>query len=85
MPKQLQEFKKYALENPEILWVQKSNEHRGIEIKNLKNLNLNINGTFVQKFVENPLLIDQRYTFNSKTFLNYFTSYKPAQFALVFS
>jgi len=49
-----------ALAHPEKLWVHKSNMHRGIKVKNLKDIDLNTGGTFVQEFISNPLLIDGR-------------------------
>lgn len=44
--------------NPEALFVQKSNDHRGIRITKLKNLNVKAEGTFVQEYVDRPLLVD---------------------------
>jgi len=40
------------------LFVQKSNNHRGIRIQPLTELDLETKGTFVQKFIHKPLLID---------------------------
>lgn len=44
--------------NPELLFVQKSNDHRGIRITKVNNLNLKEEGTFVQEYVGRPLLVD---------------------------
>ena len=49
---------KQANENPESLFVQKSNNHRGIRIQPVSELDLETKGTFVQKYIDNPLLID---------------------------
>lgn len=38
--------------------MQKSNNHRGIVIKPIASLDLDSGGSFVQEFVDNPLLID---------------------------
>lgn len=38
--------------------MQKSNHHRGIKISNVKELDLSANGTFVQEYVDRPLLVD---------------------------
>jgi tubulin monoglycylase TTLL15 len=43
---------------PETLFVQKSNDHRGISITKLRNLNLKAEGTFVQEYIDRPLLVD---------------------------
>jgi len=47
-----------AKEHPEMLWVQKDNNHRGIKVKSIAELNLDQTGTFVQEYIQNPLLID---------------------------
>uniref|UniRef100_A0A915D0D6 Uncharacterized protein n=1 Tax=Ditylenchus dipsaci TaxID=166011 RepID=A0A915D0D6_9BILA len=60
MPAKRKEFEEYAKLYPYLLWVQKSNAHRGIKVVDTKELELNKEETFVQKFVENPLLIDGR-------------------------
>ncbi|UXI23356.1 serine/threonine protein phosphatase [Sarcoptes scabiei] len=58
LPDQKEEFLNFAQENPEKLWVQKDNTHRGIRVKSIENLNLDKKGTFIQEFIQNPLLID---------------------------
>lgn len=42
-------------------WVQKSNKHRGIEIKQIADLDLEQAASFVQEYISNPLLIDGRF------------------------
>jgi Tubulin-tyrosine ligase family. len=44
--------------SPESLFVQKSNDHRGISITKVEDLNLQAEGTFVQEYVSRPLLVD---------------------------
>uniref|UniRef100_A0A914Y430 Uncharacterized protein n=1 Tax=Panagrolaimus superbus TaxID=310955 RepID=A0A914Y430_9BILA len=58
LPKQKSEFEAYAKEHPETRWVQKSNAHRNIKVLPIKQLDTSKSDTFIQKFVENPLLID---------------------------
>lgn len=40
------------------MFVQKSNDHRGIQIEKVKKLDLSTKGTFIQEFVDKPLLVD---------------------------
>lgn len=40
------------------MFVQKSNEHRGIQIEKFENMNLTREGTFIQEFIHPPMLID---------------------------
>ncbi|XP_067138678.1 probable tubulin polyglutamylase ttll-15 isoform X2 [Centruroides vittatus] len=42
------------------MWVQKSNNHRGIIVNKVGNLDLESEGTFVQEYISNPYLIDGR-------------------------
>ncbi|XP_071963144.1 probable tubulin polyglutamylase ttll-15 [Antedon mediterranea] len=58
MPQQKSLFKQYILDHPEKLWVQKSSNHRGIRVKNVEALDLRMENTFVQEFVQDPLLVD---------------------------
>ncbi|KAE9553956.1 hypothetical protein FO519_002820 [Halicephalobus sp. NKZ332] len=60
LPDQKAEFIKYSKENPSIQWVQKSNAHRNIKVLLPDQINLDKPETFVQKFVEDPLLIDNK-------------------------
>ena len=43
--------------NPNSLFVQKSNNHRGIRIQPLSELDLETPGTFVQEYIQKPFLI----------------------------
>lgn len=58
LPEDRDKFKEYAEENPEKMFVQKHNQHRHIHIKPVKEINFNDNDTFVQEYVDNPLLVD---------------------------
>lgn len=40
------------------MFVQKSNDHRGIKIETIETLDLNSNNSFVQVYVDNPFLVD---------------------------
>lgn len=58
LPKDRDEFKDYAAENPKKLFVVKHHQHRHIKIRKIEDINLNDNLTFIQEFIENPLLVD---------------------------
>uniref|UniRef100_A0A0N5AG15 Tubulin polyglutamylase TTLL4 n=1 Tax=Syphacia muris TaxID=451379 RepID=A0A0N5AG15_9BILA len=60
MPDGRDAFLRFASEHPETLWVQKSNEHRGVKVQKLNQLRLDDNDHFIQQFISNPLLIDGR-------------------------
>ena len=47
-----------AKENPDTLFVQKSNSHRDIRIKSVDAADLEANTTFFQEYIGNPLLVD---------------------------
>ncbi|KZC11297.1 Tubulin polyglutamylase TTLL6 [Dufourea novaeangliae] len=58
LPEQQEEFVNYANEYPEKTFVQKSNDHRGISVKNTSDINLTVTGSFVQEFIQRPFLVD---------------------------
>lgn len=58
LPKDQEQFKDYAMKNHKKLFVLKHHQHRNIKIKRVDEINLSDNLTFVQEFVENPLLVD---------------------------
>merc|ERR1712071_708372 len=58
IPDQKAQLINYAKKYPESLFVQKSNNHRGIRIQPLRDLDLDTTGTVVQKYIHKPLLID---------------------------
>lgn len=57
LPTYKKEFIQYAEDNKNAFWVMKNSNHRGIRILNGTE-NLDTNGTFVQEFIKNPLLIN---------------------------
>jgi len=58
LPKEKDLFLEYAKLHPDKMFVQKSNNHRGIQIEKISNLKLDAEGSFVQEFIDNPLLVD---------------------------
>ena len=65
----------YAKSNPDKLFVQKNSNHRGIKIEPLEKLDLKSNGSFIQEFVQDPMLIDG-YKFDIGVY-TYITSIDP--------
>lgn len=57
LPKDKDDLLEYAKQNPEVRFVQKNNDHRNIRIRKLDEIDLNVEGTFVQEFVDNPMLV----------------------------
>lgn len=57
IPENQQAFLDYAKSYPAKLFVQKSNDHRGIRIRGNDDANF-IDGTFIQEFIERPFLVD---------------------------
>lgn len=41
----------------DVEFVQKNNQHRHIQIRDIDSIDLNVNGTFVQEYVGRPLLV----------------------------
>lgn len=58
LPEQKNELLEYVKDNPEKMFVEKSNDHRNIKIQEVKNINLDKSGTFVQEYVDKPFLVD---------------------------
>lgn len=58
LPQQKDEFKEYSSKHPEKTFVVKHHQHRHIKIKKIDEINLNDNLTFIQEYVDNPLLVD---------------------------
>lgn len=61
LPKDKDQFLTHAAAHPDKLWVKKSNDHRGIRVQDAASMDLKTEGTFVQEFIHNPLLIDGKY------------------------
>ncbi|XP_028398565.1 tubulin polyglutamylase TTLL5-like [Dendronephthya gigantea] len=62
IPKDKNAFLQETKTHPETLWVVKSNGHRGIAVKSPNEINLDVSesDSFIQKFISNPLLINDR-------------------------
>lgn len=58
LPEDREKFENYAKENPKKLFVQKHNQHRHICIKSIDEIDFNDNNTFIQEFIDKPLLVD---------------------------
>lgn len=58
LPEDRDKFIEYADNNPDKMFVQKHNQHRHINIKPVKEINYNDNDTFVQEYIDRPLLVD---------------------------
>lgn len=63
IPTDKDKFLAHAKQFPKKLWVQKNNNHRGIRIKTVDELDFEEEGSFVQEFVSNPFLIDDRWVY----------------------
>ena len=59
-PAMIEEFKDYVERNPNKKFVEKNYDNRGVKIVNVEEVNYKNKNKFVQEFVENPLLIDDR-------------------------
>ncbi|RUS85192.1 hypothetical protein EGW08_007018 [Elysia chlorotica] len=60
IPRKKKEFLAYVGKHKNTSWVQKSNQHRGIKIKTVDEVDLSKEGTFVQEYISRPFLIDGR-------------------------
>uniref|UniRef100_A0A1I8AM10 Tubulin polyglutamylase TTLL4 n=1 Tax=Steinernema glaseri TaxID=37863 RepID=A0A1I8AM10_9BILA len=60
LPEKREDFEAFAKAHSDFLWVQKSNKHRGIQIRKVSELDLDQKDSFVQQYISNPLLIDKR-------------------------
>lgn len=58
LPEQRGEFLQFVKRHPEKMFVQKSNDHRGISIKNTSEIDFKASGSFVQEFIQRPFLVD---------------------------
>lgn len=57
LPADKNKLLEYAKSHPKASFVQKNNDHRNIRIENLADINMNQEGTFIQEFVDRPLLV----------------------------
>lgn len=60
LPAQKTAFLEFAARHPDLRWVQKSNSHRNIRVLPSQALQLDQPDSFVQQFVERPLLVEGR-------------------------
>lgn len=58
IPENSLEFKNYAESKPDTLFLLKDNQHRGVQLKNISEINLESQGNFVQEYMKNPFLVD---------------------------
>ncbi|KAM3958815.1 tubulin tyrosine ligase-like 15 isoform 2-T2 [Aphomia sociella] len=58
LPKNRKEFIKYASENKNALFLEKHNQHRGVFLKNVTEIDLSSGESFVQEYVQKPFLVD---------------------------
>ncbi|XP_039968539.1 probable tubulin polyglutamylase ttll-15 [Bactrocera tryoni] len=58
LPEQQAEFLKFAMDNPDSIFVEKNNKHRSIKIRPLNSINLNASDCFIQEYVQKPFLVD---------------------------
>ncbi|KAK7100753.1 probable tubulin polyglutamylase ttll-15 [Littorina saxatilis] len=58
LPSQKDQFVAFSKSHPDMMWVQKNNNHRGIQIKGAEELDMTKEGSFIQEFIDKPFLID---------------------------
>ena len=58
LPKQYDDFILYSKTHPNAEFVQKHNQHRHIQVRKVGDINRTDSGSFIQEFVNNPLLVD---------------------------
>ncbi|XP_041981293.1 probable tubulin polyglutamylase ttll-15 [Aricia agestis] len=58
IPQNKEAFLKYAAINKDALFLEKHNQHRGVYLKNVTNIDLTSGESFVQEYVQKPYLVD---------------------------
>lgn len=58
LPEDKEKLLKYVQEYPNKSFVEKDNDHRKIHIRKIEEIDLNKEGTFVQEYVDKPLLVN---------------------------
>lgn len=58
LPKDKDEFLRYAHKNRKALFLEKHNQHRGVYLKNVSEIDLKSGESFVQEYVQKPFLVD---------------------------
>lgn len=57
LPVDKEKLLQYSSTYPNISFVQKNNDHRNIKIKKIDDIDLNKEGTFLQEYIDKPLLV----------------------------
>lgn len=58
LPQDKSKLLEYARSNNNVTFVQKNNDHRNIKIVKIDDIDLNKEGTFIQEFIDKPLLVN---------------------------
>ncbi|XP_030764758.1 tubulin polyglutamylase TTLL6 [Sitophilus oryzae] len=58
LPEDKEKLLKYSGQNPNKTFVQKNNDHRNIKIEKIENIDLDKAGTFIQEYIDKPLLVN---------------------------
>lgn len=58
LPQNKKEFLDYASKNKDALFLEKHNQHRGVFLKNVTEIDLLSGESFVQEFLQRPYLVD---------------------------
>lgn len=58
LPENKDIFLKYARDNKMALFLEKNNQHRGIYLKNISEIDLSSGESFVQEYIQKPFLVD---------------------------
>ncbi|KPI90922.1 Tubulin polyglutamylase ttll6 [Papilio xuthus] len=58
LPANKKEFLQYASKNKDALFLEKHNQHRGVFLKNVSEIDLSSGESFVQEYVQKPFLVD---------------------------
>ncbi|XP_011566577.3 probable tubulin polyglutamylase ttll-15 [Plutella xylostella] len=58
LPQNKEAFMEYAKKNPKSMFLEKHNQHRGVFLKNVTEIDLLSGESFVQEYVQKPFLVD---------------------------
>ncbi|KAF7283992.1 hypothetical protein GWI33_022809 [Rhynchophorus ferrugineus] len=58
LPEDKTKLLEYNKKHPNKTFVQKNNDHRNIKIEKIENIDLNKPGTFIQEYIDKPLLVN---------------------------
>ncbi|CRK91457.1 CLUMA_CG005126, isoform A [Clunio marinus] len=59
-PQNIDAFKKYVKENPDVRFVEKKKSNRGIKLVEIEDINFDQSDKYYQKFMERPYLVEDR-------------------------